>query len=195
MSEPALPRATRAQLYRLFSRLLTAELEEENLVQLRDQNTLFGELDPELGSWLEEVNPATLVALRSEFARLFLLPKGVAPLASAWLIDEEEPLARGLASLTHRCMAALELEQSGQFGALALDHLGLLYAVASEALDSQVEERFALGEHFEREALGPWVQSFARALESRSTEPLYRALARAIALTQALSPPAGARSA
>ncbi|MBW2498817.1 MAG: molecular chaperone TorD family protein [Deltaproteobacteria bacterium] len=195
MTEPALPRTTRAQLYCLFSRLLTVELEEAQLAELRHQATLFGELDPELASWLEEASPATLASLRSEFARLFLLPKGVAPLASAWLIDEEEPLARQLASLTHHCMAALELEQTGRFGALSLDHLGLLYAVASEALDSQIEERFELGEHFEREALGPWIQSFARALESRSTEPLYRALARAIALTQALSPPAGARSA
>jgi TorA maturation chaperone TorD len=195
MSESALPRTTRARLYRLFSRLLTEELEESHVEQLRHQAGLFGEADPELGSWLEEATPETLVALRSEFARLFLLPKGVAPLASAWLIDEDEPLAAQLASLTHRCMAALELEQTERFGALALDHLGLIYAVAGEALDSPTEERADLGEHFEREALGPWVQSFARALESKSKAPLYRALARAISLTQTLSPSASTTSA
>jgi TorA maturation chaperone TorD len=192
MTEPALPRTTRAQLYRLFSRLLTEELEEGHVEQLRGQAGLFGEADPELGSWLEEASPETLIALRSEFARLFLLPKGVAPVASAWLVDEDEPLAAQLASLTHRCMTALELEQTEQFGALSLDHLGLLYAVAGEALDSPVEERVDLGEHFEREALGPWVQSFARALESKSKAPLYRALARAIALTQSISSSASA---
>jgi len=195
MSEGALPRSTRAQLYRLFSKLLTIELGEAQLAQLRQQAGLLGEADPELGSWLGNASPETLVSLRSEFARLFLLPKGVNPRASTWLADEEEPLAAQLTALTHRCMAALELEQTGRFGSLALDHLGLLYAVASEALDSPNEERAELGEHFEREALGPWVQSFARALEAKSTAPLYRALARAIALTQDLNRPASATSA
>ena len=174
-----LPRAARAALYRLFADLLTHEVDRPRLAALREVGAVLERAAPELCPWLEKADDRALLALRVEFARLFLTPKGVPPQASAWLGDDAAGSADGVARLTHRTMAALELEQTRHAGSLPLDHLGLLYAVASDALTSPVPERRALGEHIEQETLGPWVCAFARSL-GRSREPLYRALGQAM---------------
>ena len=179
MTEP-LPRASRAALYRLCADLLTHELDAARLRDLREVSAVLVRVEPELGEWLATADAAALRALREEFARLFLLPRGVSPYASAWLDGDSQVLATQIATLVHRAMAALELEQTRVAGSLSLDHLGLLYAVASTALDSDVPERVRVGEHVEREALGPWVLAFADALAKRAEAPIYRALGRLI---------------
>ncbi len=179
MSEP-LPRASRAALYRLCADLLTHELDEARLRDLREVSAVLVRLEPELEEWLAEADEAALRALRAEFSRLFLLPRGVSPFASAWLEGDSAALTTQIATLVHRAMAALELQQTRTAGSLSLDHLGLLYAVAGAALDSNVPERVRIGEHVEREALGAWVLAFADALTKRAEAPIYRALGRLI---------------
>ncbi len=179
VSEP-LPRASRAALYRLCADLLTHELDEPRLRDLRDVAALLVRLEPELQDWLAGADEAALEAVRVEFSRLFLLPRGVFPFASAWLEGDCEAQATQIATLVHRAMAALELEQTEVVGALSLDHLGLLYAVVGAALDSGATERARIGELVEREALGAWVLAFADALTKRARAPIYRALGRLI---------------
>ena len=179
MSDP-LPRESRAALYRLCADLLTHEVDEPRLRDLREVSALLVHLEPELGDWLAGADGPALEEVRVEFSRLFLLPRGVSPHAGAWLEGEAEAQATQIATLVHRAMAALELRQTEIAGSLSLDHLGLLYAVAGAALDSTVPERARIGEHVEREALGAWVLAFADALTKRARAPLYRALGRLI---------------
>ncbi len=179
VSEP-LPRESRAALYRLCADLLTHELDEARLRDLREVSAVLVRLEPELGEWLAEADEAALEEVRVEFSRLFLLPRGVSPHASAWLEGGGEAQSTQIATLVHRAMAALELEQTEIAGSLSLDHLGLLYAVVGAALDSTVPERTRIGEHVEREALGPWVLAFADALTKRAEASIYRALGRLI---------------
>ncbi|MDJ0849762.1 MAG: molecular chaperone TorD family protein [Myxococcota bacterium] len=179
MSEP-LPRASRASLYRLCADLLTHELDAPRLRDLRELSAVLVPLEPELEAWLAGADEPALRALRSEFSRLFLLPRGVAPYASAWLEGDAQALATQIATLVHRAMAALDLQQTEIAGSLSLDHLGLLYAVAGAALDSSEPARVRIGKHVEREALGEWVLVFADALTKRAEAPVYRALGRLI---------------
>lgn len=176
MLSDALPHAARAGLYRLCADLLSREVELARLGDLHALNEALASTESDLGAWFESADEKAVGALRVEFARLFLLPGGVSPHASAWLEGEQEMIAGQIAALTYRAMAALDLEQTEPVGALSLDHLGLLYSVASHALDSKVPERVAVGEHVEREALGDWVVAFGTALAQQSREPLYRAL-------------------
>jgi len=178
-----LPRDARAALYALFAELLTRELDAARLEALRPFADALAAAEPELGDWIRRAGAPELAELRSEFARLFVLPGGVPAQASAWLENAEEPLAGQIATLVHRAMSALELEQTGNVGHLALDHLGLIFAVASAGLTTDVPERAQLGERVEREALGEWVGDFADALTRQSRAPIYRAAGRIIADT------------
>ena len=167
----------RAILYRLFAQLLTEEpdaallelLGRAGIVEVLDQ------ADPGLATWLPE---ADVAALRIEFARLFLLPRGAAPYASAWIEGERDRLVEQLAAFTHRAMAALDMTQTRAQGQLSLDHLGLLLAITAEALTEP-----ELGAHIERQLLGPWVHRFAAALMAQAESPLYRAAGRLISTT------------
>jgi TorA maturation chaperone TorD len=175
-----LPRDARAALYALFAELLTRELDAARLEALRPFADALTAAEPELGDWIRRAGEPELAELRSEFARLFVLPGGVPPQASAWLENAEEPLAGQIATLVHCAMSALELEQTGSVGHLSLDHLGLIFAVASAGLATDVPERAQLGERVEREALGAWVTNFADALTRQSQAPIYRAAGRII---------------
>lgn len=169
-----IPSADRATLYRLLAQLLTRAPDEEMFAVLREPavRAVFEEVEPALrGGFRAEILPDE----RTEFARLFLLPRGVAPYASAWLVGDRERLAAQLAAFTHQLMEALDVHQTGVEGNLSLDHLGLLLAVAAEALDRP--QTVALGVHMETQLLGAWVDRFAEALIARTTRPLYRARA------------------
>ncbi|MFT5679486.1 MAG: TorA maturation chaperone TorD [Myxococcota bacterium] len=170
----------RAILYRLFARLLTEEPGEPMLALLATPGIVeaLEQAEPGFGAWLAEADPTTL---RIEFARLFLLPRGAAPYASAWIEGDRQRLAEQLASFTHRAMSALDMQQTGTQGRLSLDHLGLLLAITAEALDAP--QNADLGAHIERQLLGPWVARFAAALTRSAESPLYRATGRLIAAT------------
>ena len=179
-AEANLPRNARAALYALLAELLTQELDASRLEALRPFADVLATAEPELGDWIRRAGEQELAELRSEFARLFLLPGGVPPQASAWLENEEEPRAGQIATLVHRAMSALELEQTGSLGLLPFDHLGLIFAVASKGLASSVMERAQIGEHVEREALGEWVIQFSDVLSRQSQAPIYRVAGRII---------------
>lgn len=177
---PAIPPLERAALYRLFARLLTAAPDAALLDALGAPAAaaVLERAAPGFSAWLGALGSDGQAALGTEFARLFLLPRGAAPYASAWIEGDRERLAGQLAAFTHRLMAALDMQQTGSQGNLSQDHLGLLFAVTAEALSRP--EAAALAAHAEGQLLGPWVRAFADALYQRAESPLYRALGRLI---------------
>ena len=166
--------AERAVLYRLFARMLTAEPDAELIATLKDSSVypILLQSDPSLAAAL---CVAEVPAMRAEFARIFLLPRGVPPYASAWIEGDRERLAEQLAALTHRSMDALDMTQTRAVGHLSLDHLGLIFAVIAEALTTP--RAAELGVHLEQQLLGSWVSGFAAALHRDTRSPLYRVLA------------------
>ena len=153
----------------LVSRVLLVELDTELVDVLRQ---------PEIQRVLEAVEPGVGTALqrpwtaaredaaREEYARLFLLPKGVPPFASAWIEGEREELGAQLTTFISRLMTVLDREiEHGHQGNLPLDHLGLLLELSgTAALDEHPTHQRAAA-HLQAEALGPWVGQFGRALQ------------------------------
>ncbi|MFT5586992.1 MAG: TorA maturation chaperone TorD [Cognaticolwellia sp.] len=167
--------AQRAALYGLFARLLTespgpalrADLCQPGLGQ-----TLVA-IQPALADWLTSKNDGPVA---QEYARLFLLPKGTPPFASAWIEGDSHKVAEQLATLMHRAMTAFDMKQTQLQGRLSLDHLGLSFAVLAQVLVHERPESQALAAHLETQLLGPWVPRFGQALADQAQHPLYLAL-------------------
>lgn len=168
MSEPRLSGPERVPFDRLLSRILLREPDAE-LEELLRASGLMSRLD-------EEGGPLDLEAYAEEYTRLFLLPEGAPPFASAWLEGERERLGAQFVSFVNDTLAALgrEAERAAPWGNLPRDHLGLLLDLSANAFASEDPEDHALGQHLCQEAIQPWVGSFARALRERSRLPLYR---------------------
>ena len=169
----------RAPIDLLVSRVLLVELDGDLVALLRQ---------PEIRSVLEAVETGVGAALqrpwdavreeaaREEYARLFLLPKGVPPFASAWIEGERERLGAQLTTFISRLMTVLDREMEAQQGNLPLDHLGLLLELSgTAALDERPTHQRAAA-HLQAEALGPWVGQFGRALQRHARLPIYRAV-------------------
>jgi len=169
VSEPRLSGPERAPFDRLLARLLLREPDAELEVLLRESG-LLSRLDEGADQ------PLDLEAYAEEYTRLFLLPEGAPPFASAWLEGERERLGAQFTGFVHQTLAALgrETERAAPWGNLPLDHLGLLLDLSANAFSSEDPEDHAVGEHLCREAIQPWVGSFARALLAKSRLPLYR---------------------
>lgn len=173
LSPRALSGPERVPFDRLLSRLLLREPDAEVEALLRESGIM---------SFLDEGGgePLDLEVHAEEFTRLFLLPEGAPPFASAWLEGERERLGAQFTSFVRETLAALgrQTERSAPWGNIPLDHLGLLLDLSANAFASEDPEDRALGEHLCREAIQPWVGSFAQALEAQSRLPLYRGVAR-----------------
>jgi TorA maturation chaperone TorD len=179
VSEPRLSGAERVPFDRLLSRVLLREPDAE-LEELLCASGLMSRLDEEGALDLE--------AYAEEYTRLFLLPEGAPPFASAWLEGERERLGAQFVSFVNETLAALgrETDHAAPWGNLPRDHLGLLLDLSANAFASDDAEDHALGEHFCQEAIQPWVGSFARALRDQSRLPLYRLAAELLLQLHAL---------
>lgn len=178
-----LPREARAQLYDVCAGLLLREVDARVLADLRSDTKAWAAIEPSLAAWLGTATDRDLSALRAEYARLFLLPRGLSPQASAWLDAEPGGDADRIATLTHHALDALSLSRGGEAGVLPLDHLGLILGLVADSLASPEARRAEIGEALERGALAPggWMARFGQALEARTEAPLYRALGRVTA--------------
>lgn len=184
----------RAPLYSLFSLLLLAELDEESRAVLAEPVVaeVFERAGPGTEAWLREPwTQARERRAREEFARLFLLPGGAPPFASAWIDGPLEALGGQLATLMSRALEALGREplEREPWGRLPLDHAGLLFDVVSSAMATGDAEAVAVAAHLDRELLGDWVGRFGAALASRAELPVYVALGR---ILEEVHPPADA---
>ena len=159
--------AERAPIERCVARLVLRELDPAAAAQLGAPPLadLLAKLDPEVPASLNPWTADREEAAREEFARLFLLPGGVSPCASAWLPGEREALGARLATLITRALEALGRRRA-QDDRLPLDHLALLL---------ELEATRAVGDIVRREALGPWVARFGAALRAQAKLPIYRA--------------------
>ena len=127
-----------AALEALVARLLLREIDED-LVRTLGASGVAEGLEALAGGtlgWLREPwTPTREEQAREEFTRLFLVPGGVPPLASAWVPGERERLGETFATLVSRAMEALGREPEGSTaaGRLPIDHLGLLLDLVAHA--------------------------------------------------------------
>lgn len=173
----------RAPLYAFCADLLLHELDAPRFAAL-SQPHVCETLDraaPGFLSWQAAgFGPAREAELRSEYARLFLLPGGTPPFASAWIDGEREALGAQLATLVTRALEALGRERvrAEPWGELPLDHAGLLFDLVVSGVEAGDAGGRAVAAHVEEEAITPWLAAFGRALAERATAPPYVALGR-----------------
>lgn len=180
--------AERGPLYALASRLLVAEVDAVLWSELAmpPLSSLLAQMDDALGTaFADDFTAEREEELAVEFARLFLLPGGVAPYASEWLAQEDQRAAsrEEIMMLVREVLTALEIEPNpeGPGGRLPLDHVGLLFEVAARAASETDEATQTIAGPLEEQLFGRAWQGFGRALEREAREPLYRALGRLIA--------------
>lgn len=190
--DEALARRDSAPLYRVFSRLLLAELDAQEIARLSRPEIVstWESVAPGSRAWLADANTSDrLQAARVEYARLFLVPGVVRPRAAGWLEADASGAGAAVGQLAARALTALGRDRRSSEepqGRVPLDHAGLLcelVAIAAERRDP-LGDRVAGG--LARAALDPWVGVFGAALAEASTVPVYRGLG---ALLAGLHPP------
>ncbi len=172
--------AERAPIDLFLSRLLLAEIDLALIEGLRcpDVMSVLGVVEPEVRSEIEAPWTAGREErARVEFARLFLLPGGVSPRASAWIFGEGEHLVRPIAALISSALEILDPDvvRKSAWRNPPRDHLGLLLALVATAGNSENAEVRRVGERLRAGALGSWVARFGRSLRLNTCLPIYRA--------------------
>lgn len=177
----ALTPRERAPIDRLLAALIVREVDRATWIGLRaDPVVAFFEIgDASFREWIQaEPTDERLEALAEEFARLFLLPGGVPPYATAWLDGDRDRRSEELSGCVQRAFdrlghAPIEAEP---WGRLPFDHLALVLELVATASESErtVESGASMGAALRRQLLEPWVDRFATALQARADSPLYR---------------------
>ncbi len=171
----------RAPLYGFCADLLLHEIDPARLAVLSQPQVceVLDRAAPGYRSWQTAGwSPARESELRSEYARLFLLPGGTPPFASAWIDGEREALGAQLATLVTRALEALGRERvrAEPWGELPLDHAGLLFDLVVSGVQAGDARGRAVAAHVEEEAITPWIATFGRALAEQAASPPYVAL-------------------
>jgi TorA maturation chaperone TorD len=172
--------ASEAAAMTFLARLFASEIDAELLAALRVPGLKAGlaAFDPGVEAALDaDWGPKEYEEAATEFCELFVLPNGVAPIASAWLPGDDPNRAAALASVTHALREQGGLELPVSLARLPQDHVSVVLALGSWML-SEVEARQDSETLLEAVFL-PWAPRFARALEERSRHPIYAASARA----------------
>lgn len=174
---------TRAPIYGWLAQRLAREISPEDWHLLRNEplRSILGRLDFELAAELEEdLTPEARDALAEEFARLFLLPRGVPPLASHWVAtrDRREAERRKIAGFVEGGLLALGRKPLNvePWGKLPFEHLAVVLDLVSVAAAGADPEDRRLGGNLEQELLVPALRGFGAALSRESKTPLYRAI-------------------
>jgi len=185
----------RAPIYAWLATLFVREIDATTWEGLRSYpvRSILTQLEPSLDAELEHALLSERAAeLDEEFTRLFLLPGGVSPLASAWREESgenrqpdkrpEESIREGIAQLVGHGFEALGREpvRAEPWGRLPLDHVSLLFDLVSCGATSSTPSDLETAHHLDRELLGEWVGRFGRALSEQADEPIYRSLGRLV---------------
>ena len=183
LSAAPLSARERAPFYAVASRLLLAEIDAAayQLVASTPLRAWVAGDDTNHGAWLDEGwSDGREAALREEYARLFLLPDGTPPFASAWLEGEREALGAQMHGFVTAALEALgrEIRVAEPWGRIPLDHVGLLLDLVVVACAEESERGDEIAEHICREALGAWVAGFGTAVAARAQQPVYVGLGR-----------------
>ncbi|MFK7896155.1 MAG: molecular chaperone [Myxococcota bacterium] len=182
---PLLSLEERAPLYAWLAPFFAQEIDAEVWAHLKTPSiaTLFAPFDDDLSSWTNQPFTETLnETCAAEFARLFLLPGGVPPLASVWIQGDREKLGAELSAVVARsCEVLSRTPQRGEaWGKLPLDHIGLIFDLASRAGVSTDPLDREVGAHLDEAMLGTSLARFGAALEEKAELPVYRALGRCV---------------
>lgn len=178
MSDTQSLKLAQARLLELCARLLVLELDEEARLALNREGLAqgFEELEPGfidyiVGEWgVEHFDQAS-----AEYCRLFLMPKGTAPVASAWMGDEPAQVGAQIHDAIMGWMLALDLDlEQGPWGRLPLDHIAVLSGLYSLALQSEDEVTVGLAAQIKERAVRPWLGAWVEAVLAKSQNPLYR---------------------
>ena len=174
--------ADQGVIYEILSRLLYSRVDAQLLSFLRNPALLsiFRAADPEVEHVLVTAQAEDLAAMGQEFDRLFLGPGIVPPQASSWMQPDEVFNTE----LVAEAIRSLGMDEGNPLLALPRDHVGLILALAGEALCSEKQQLVSLGRMMEGELLGNWVLFFADALHKLSESPLYRAVGVLLALSR-----------
>jgi TorA maturation chaperone TorD len=175
----------RAPIYAWLSPLFAKEIDADAWQELRTPavHDLFARLDPEFEAWIAQPYSEALGEdCAAEFARLFLLPGGAPPFASAWMDGNREQLGTKLSTIVLRSCEVLGRtpRRAEPWGKLALDHVGLLFDLVSGAALSADELDLETGRHLAEQTLGEWLVPFGAALREKAQQPVYRALGRCL---------------
>ena len=178
-----LPRDDLAAVHLLLASLFLREADAPLLAQLAtpDIADVLDLLEPGARAYLQETDwsEAARDELAAEYARLFLLPKGVSPYAVSWLPGEEGAVRARLGDEIGALQAALRVRPADLgLGNVPADHIGMLLALAAVALERETapaDGGLAARVHA---LLGAWAPQFAASLLEGTGNPLYRAAAR-----------------
>lgn len=156
-----------ASLYNLLARLLSTEIDADflTLLQSEDIRGIFEQIHP--GCLNIDFDDAA-----TEYCRLFILPKGVPALASAWLSGENAVIP----TLVHHLESTLQLSLPGD---QRPDSAAVLLPLMAWLIENQAEA----SADFKAIALDPWIPAFAEALHEQANLPIYQVTAK---LLQAL---------
>ncbi len=173
--------AERGPVYRWLARLLVLEVDASLWSALRTepQRALWARLDPALASQLARpLDAQREQALQEEFARLFLLPGGVSPLAHRWLEGDPVASRERMTALAQAALLRLDRQpiDAEPWGRLPLDHGALLLEIVPAA----AEDRADLAVELDATLLAPWLPAFRALLAECAREPIYRAAGRLV---------------
>jgi TorA maturation chaperone TorD len=183
----------RAPIYAWLAPLFVREIDATTWQELQSDplRSILTRLEPSLDAELElELLSERASELDEEFTRLFLLPGGVLPVATAWLETSgegqesekppEEAIREGIVQLVGHGFEALGREpvRAEPWGRLPLDHISLLFDLVSCGATSSTPSDLETAHYLDRELLGEWLERFGRALSEQANEPIYRALGR-----------------
>ena len=161
-----------AALYALLGRIFAKEIDPHFLKLL----SATSELSEVLNSIAPGCLELDLEEAAAEYCRLFILPRGVPAVASAWLPGNDPNVAAPIVGLVHNLQSTLQLSLPNE---LPPDHAGLLLPLMAWILDNQPDA----APEFHAVALTPWLHAFASALELKAQLPIYQAIAKILKTT------------
>lgn len=174
-------------LLQLSSLLLSEELNHESLALLDEdaiRSVLIG-LEPEVEPFLnQEWNSEALEEAAVEYCHLFVLPKGISPMASAWTSkDEAENISLHIQTVSSTLRSSVEFDLPPKLAALPPEHAASLLSTAAGLASSRELEIQSQAIPFLETTTIPWLGKFSEKLSQNSTSTFYRAVGRLIHLT------------
>lgn len=173
----------RAPIYAWLAERLAREIDGECWRQVGDEplRSTLGRLEPNLVTELDqEFTAERQETLEEEYARLFLLPGGVSPLASSWVAstDDRESARQRITHWIDGVYAALgrEPRRVEPWGKLPLDHLAVVLDLVAVAATSGDQSDLEVANLLHDDLLSPALVGFGAALVHEARTPIYRSI-------------------
>jgi TorA maturation chaperone TorD len=173
----------RAPIYAWLAERVAREFECKSWKQMsRDPlRSILVKLEPSLEDALaEDLTPARKEAVDEEFARLFLLPGGVSPLASNWVSpqNDRESARAKITQWIEASFTALgrQPRRVKPWGKLPLDHLSVVLDLVAFSSISDRAADHEIAESLESDLLIPALSEFGPSLMNQAHAPIYRAI-------------------